>query len=69
VTWDLSYWGPKGPDISRWGHECCRGIEYHQTGAPVASGTKGQVRKISTGRKKRHMSSDDYDPRILPAQP
>jgi hypothetical protein len=64
MTWDLSYWGPKGPNISRWGHECRRGIQYHQTGAPVASGTKGQVRKISTGRKPRHLSSDDLKEKL-----
>lgn len=62
IGWDRHYWGDNGPDISRWGHECRRGIEYHQTGAPVASGTKGQVRKISTGRKQRHLGSGDWKP-------
>jgi hypothetical protein len=46
-------------DISTWGRECGRGIPYKNTGAPVASGTKGVVRKISTGRKHRGSASDD----------
>ena len=46
-------------DISTWGPECGRGIAYHDTGAPVASGTKGVVRKITTGRKShRGLASD-----------
>jgi hypothetical protein len=51
---------PRNPyDISTWGPECGRGIRYAQTGAPVASGTKGVVRKISQGRKSyRGMASD-----------
>ncbi len=59
-TWfDHAYWGPGGVDISRWGNFCGRGIRYATTGAPVASGTKGVVRKISTGRKHRGSASDD----------
>ena len=63
-----NYWGPglstKPParnpyDIHTWGSECARGISYAETGAPVAAGTKGVVRKISTGRKARGSSSDD----------
>lgn len=42
------------------GSECCRGIAYKDTGAPAAAGTKGQVRKISTGRKARGSASDDF---------
>lgn len=52
---------PRNPyDSSSWGPECSRGIRYADTGSsPVASGTKGVVRKISQGRKKhRGMSSD-----------
>jgi len=42
-----------------WGSECGRGIRYKDVGAPVASGTPGQVRKISSGRKShRGMASD-----------
>jgi hypothetical protein len=55
---DEKYWGPKGIDLSRWGNECRRGIRYIETGAPVQSGKAGQVRKISSGRKHRGMSSD-----------
>ena len=46
-------------DVSTWGPECGRGIRYKGTGAPVASGRKGVVRKISTGRKHRGMASQD----------
>jgi hypothetical protein len=45
-------------DSSTWGHGCARGIAYKDVGAPVASGTKGVVRKITAGRKHRGMSSD-----------
>ena len=58
---DKSYWGPNGPDISQWNRsECGRGINYAAQGIPVASGTKGVIRKISTGRKHRGMASDNY---------
>lgn len=62
--YDQEYWGPGGIDLSRWGNSCKRGVQYHVTGAPVASGTAGVVRKISTGRKtdkdgKRRTVSDD----------
>lgn len=59
--YDLAYWGPGGPDLNRWGWECMRGIRYADTGSPVAAGTKGVVRKISVGRKSRHMASEDVD--------
>jgi hypothetical protein len=59
---DRGYWGDK-IDISRWGSACGRGVAYKDTGAPVASGTKAQVHKISTGRKSRGSSSDDYGKR------
>jgi hypothetical protein len=44
--YDQEYWGPGGIDLSRWGNSCKRGAQYHVTGAPVASGTAGVVRKI-----------------------
>ena len=47
--------------VSTWGPFCGRGMGYATTGAPVASGTKGVVRKISTGRKARGSASDDFD--------
>jgi hypothetical protein len=50
-------------DSSTWGYGCARGIEYKQTGAPVAAGTKAQVRKISSGRKHRGMASDSLSVR------
>ena len=46
-------------DLSTWGPECGRGIRYKDTGAPVRAGTKGVIRKISTGRKHRGLTSDD----------
>lgn len=58
---DKAYWGEGGVDLSRWGRQLARGINYQQTGAPVIAGTPGQVRKISTGRKARGKASDDYD--------
>ena len=50
-------------DSSTWGHGCARGIEYKTVGAPVASGTRGVVRKITAGRKHRGMAS--ASPRVL----
>jgi hypothetical protein len=59
--WDQGYWGTDYPSpAKRWGKECTRGLPYHVTGSPVADGTAGQVRKISSGRKARGMASDDY---------
>ena len=74
MPWDLNYWGEGGPDLSRWGPECRRGCNYHTTGAAVASGTPGQVRKISVGRKSRGMASDGLEraskqPGICPTKP
>jgi hypothetical protein len=46
-------------DINTWGPECQRGLRHKETGAPAPAGTKGVVRKISTGRKHRGLSSDD----------
>jgi hypothetical protein len=43
------------------GSTCGRGVPYKETGAPVASGTKGVRRNISAGRKSRGMASDDYE--------
>jgi hypothetical protein len=56
---DDLYWGPGGPDISKWGRELARGIQYRQTGAPVKAGTPGQRRQLGGSRKPRHMASDD----------
>ena len=58
--YDTDFWGPGGIDMRRFGPECARGIRYKETGAPVDAGTPGQVRKISSGRKTRGLSSDDY---------
>ena len=59
---DHKYWGPDGVQpASRWGGACQRGIAYAVTGAPVASGTKGVVRKISVGRKARGSAADDLE--------
>jgi len=44
-------------DISTWGAACGRGAQYKDMG-PVTDGEKGAVRKISSGRKHRGMSSD-----------
>jgi hypothetical protein len=57
--YDHGYW-KDGIDIGRWGAECQRGLRYSEsTGAPVAAGTPGVVRKFSTGRKHRGSSSGD----------
>ena len=61
MSWDRIYWGEEYPSPeARWGTECARGIRYQDSGSPAPSGTKGVVRKISTGRKARGMASDDY---------
>jgi len=65
VPWPL----PKFPEPRKvqtseprtWGPLCSRGLDYAVTGAPVASGTPGQVRKISTGRKARAMASEGLE--------
>lgn len=44
-------------EISTWGTACGRGAAYKDMG-PVVDGQKGAVRKISSGRKARGMSSD-----------
>ena len=41
----------------RKGSECSRGLQYEVHDSPVASGTPGQVRKFSSGRKGRGMAS------------
>jgi hypothetical protein len=41
-----------------WGSVCERGVPYRDAGAPAPAGTRGQVHKISTGRKARGMASD-----------
>lgn len=49
-------------DIGTWGAECGSGIRYADTGMPVPSGTPGQVRKMSQGRKAhRGLASSDYE--------
>ena len=49
--------------VSSWGSFCGQGIRYADTGAAVASGTKGAVRKISHGRKMRGSAADDLQRR------
>jgi hypothetical protein len=44
-------------DISTWGPECGRGIQYKDMG-PVTDGQKGAIRKISAGRKKTSRGSE-----------
>jgi hypothetical protein len=53
---DEQYWATH--DLKDWKGGCYQGIPYATTGAPVPAGTKAVVRKISTGRKHRGMSSD-----------
>lgn len=48
-------------DVSTWGSTCAAGAAYADTGAPVASGQAGGVRKISTGRKHRGSAADDLE--------
>lgn len=61
---DEKYWAYFGIPAtccpSRWGAELQRGLAYKDMGAPSPSGTRGVVRKISSGRKERGMSSSDY---------
>lgn len=58
---DETYWGPGGPDISRWGLECARGIRYADKGAPARAGTKGVEHKFGGSRKERGSSADGLD--------
>ncbi len=53
---DEKYWATH--DLKDWGGTMYRGIAYATSGTPSPAGTKGVVRKISTGRKHRGMSSD-----------
>jgi hypothetical protein len=64
--YDEAYWGPAGPyPAARWGWECARGLRSAETGAPVNTGTKAVVRKISVGRKQhRGLASDDLQRRL-----
>ena len=57
---DEAYWSIH--DLEDWQKgRLGRGIPYQQTGAAVATGTKNQVRKISSGRKAyRGMASDSF---------
>jgi hypothetical protein len=51
---------PNPHELSTWGPECARGIRYADTSTHVpAAGTKGVIRKISTGRKARGSASAD----------
>ena len=60
TTFDHDYWKDR-IDLSRWGSECRRGLDYKTIGAPVRGGTHGVVRKIGAGRKKyRGMASDSF---------
>jgi hypothetical protein len=63
--YDHKYWGENGIDImGRWGKSGLgQGLVYIPVGAPVPDGSKGQVRKFSSGRKARHLSSDEWKPK------
>lgn len=58
---DEKYWAnfgiPARVRCDLWGNPCKRGLDYARTGAPVAAGTAGVVRKISVGRKARGYAS------------
>lgn len=58
--YDHTYW-KDGIQIWKWGNACARGLPYKVTGAPVAAGTKGVERKISTGRKHRGSAAADLE--------
>jgi hypothetical protein len=65
--YDLSYWGPGGIDISRWGKgEVCRGVRYRDVG-PTTDGAANQRRSISSGRKARGMASNDVEKSVVKA--
>jgi hypothetical protein len=54
---DEKYWATH--DLKDWKGGCFQGIPYASSGWAPPAGTKGVVRKISTGRKKhRGMASD-----------
>ena len=59
--YDERYWShfgiPASVQVGKWGSVCARGLQYATTGAAVASGTAGVVRKISTARKARGYAS------------
>ena len=59
-NFDRNYWGDK-IDLSRWGNECKRGIQYRDKGAPAIDGTAGQRRQLGGSRKARGRASDDYE--------
>lgn len=52
---DSSYWGPAGVNLSRWGNECRRGLQYHDHGVERAE--PGQRRGFGGGRKARGYAS------------
>jgi hypothetical protein len=58
VPWPLRSLLPKSATA---GTSCARGVPYKETGAPVAAGTKGVRRNISSGRKARGSASDDFE--------
>jgi hypothetical protein len=59
---DEKYWGPGGPDISRWGRgQVARGAQYKTTGAASVAGAKNQRRTFTGGRKERGSSVVDFE--------
>ena len=57
---DEQYWGPRGVDLSRWGSECRRGMQYKNHGTEV-SGHGAPRHTFGGGRKARGMASDSYE--------
>jgi hypothetical protein len=53
----MGLWIDGIPRLSAWGSICGRGLRYADMGM-ITDGQKGAIRKISTGRKARGMSSD-----------
>jgi hypothetical protein len=59
--YDEKYWGPGGPDISRWGRGLvARGAQYKATGV-TTDGAKNQRRTFGGGRKERGSASADLE--------
>lgn len=58
---DEQYWGPGGVDVSKWGRECQRGLQYKQQEGVIQSSGPGQRRTFGGGRKTRTLASDAYD--------
>jgi hypothetical protein len=53
---DVTFWGPGGVNVGRWGNECRRGCAYKDVGVTKA-GAPNQRRSISSGRKARGYAS------------